>query len=180
MPPSILITANASPISQAIILLAPSFLFAHNKLVFGRERGRKAPLLKGENALSMETPKSLPNLCSIRWRFKIGVGTPETHLLCVTGATGHDLRDLKISAVRTPLGCAPIWGAEVLFLVLPRPHKCCPGWGPCSEHDRSPRWLSIIASLLDLSCSNRAAISRWTSIMVVDVIETVISHLTSG
>jgi hypothetical protein len=55
-----------------------------------------------------------------------------THLLEATGATGHDLLDLRMSAV---LGCTPICGAEVLFLDLFVPHRWYPGWGPCSDAD---------------------------------------------
>lgn len=85
----------------------------------------------------------------------------------LTGATGHDLLDLRISAVRTPLDCVPICGAEVRFLDLLAPHRWCPGWGPCSEQALLPLPLNRV-SLLTRSCSNLAASSFWTS-KVVDV-----------
>lgn len=51
-------------------------------------------------------------------------GTITPYLVEVTGATGHDLLDLRINAVLNPVFCAePICGAEVLFLLLLVPHK---------------------------------------------------------
>lgn len=85
----------------------------------------------------------------------------------LVGATGQDLRDLRMSAVLIPV-CVPIWGADVLFLDFRMPpHRCDPGCGPCSEHDLSPLALNRV-SLFERSCSRRAAISLCTSSFVVE------------
>lgn len=92
------------------------------------------------------------------------------YLVDVTGATGHDRLDRRISAVLRPVFCAaPIWGAEVRFLLRLVPQRWWPGWGPCSEQERLPRALNKCSRLL-LSWSNLAAISRCTSSLVEEVI----------
>lgn len=90
------------------------------------------------------------------------------YLAHCTGATGQDLRLRNIKAVRKPL-VWPICGALVLFLLLLAPHRCEPGWGPCSEHALLP----LAANNLARSLSNFAANSCWTSrIVVVDMSNT--------
>lgn len=107
----------------------------------------------------------------IRQRFQNGDNWQITiifsYLVELTGATGHDLLDLSINAVLNPVFWAdPICGAEVLFRVLLVPHRWWPGCGPCSEQERLPLALNR-CSLLFLSWSNLAAISRCTSSLVV-------------